>query len=99
MSMRDQDGREKAERAAERVGEGVRNLRDDIGQSQMGQSMSEGYEQARQAMGETVEQVRERGDELIETLSDYVATRPMTSLGIAAAIGYFMGRMGGSRHH
>lgn len=90
MTMRNEDGQ--GARAAERIGEGVRNLSDD-----MSQNASQTYDQARHAVEDTMETVRQRGDELIETLSDYVATKPMTSLGIAAAIGYFMGRMGGRR--
>ena len=38
-------------------------------------------------------EVRERADELVERAADFIRANPGTSLLVAAAIGYFIGRL------
>ena len=38
-------------------------------------------------------EVRERADELVERAADFIRANPGTSLLVAAAIGYFLGRL------
>jgi ElaB/YqjD/DUF883 family membrane-anchored ribosome-binding protein len=54
---------------------------------------SNAYSQARDVADETVERVREEGEAWAETVSDYVANRPLTSIGIAAAVGYLIAKL------
>jgi ElaB/YqjD/DUF883 family membrane-anchored ribosome-binding protein len=54
---------------------------------------SNAYAQARDVADETVERVKMEGEAWVDTVSDYVANRPLTSIGIAAAIGYVVAKL------
>jgi ElaB/YqjD/DUF883 family membrane-anchored ribosome-binding protein len=56
---------------------------------------SDAYSAARESAEETVDQMRMQGEELLESLSDYVANKPLTSLGIAAAAGFILAKLWG----
>lgn len=53
------------------------------------------YSAARDGAEETVDQVRMQGEEILQSLSDYVANKPLTSLGIAAAAGFVLAKLWG----
>jgi ElaB/YqjD/DUF883 family membrane-anchored ribosome-binding protein len=56
---------------------------------------SDAYSVARDTAEETVDNVRMQGEELLEQISDYVANKPLTSLGIAAAAGFILAKLWG----
>jgi ElaB/YqjD/DUF883 family membrane-anchored ribosome-binding protein len=56
---------------------------------------SDAYSAARETAEETVDNVRMQGEELLEQISDYVANKPLTSLGIAAAAGFILAKLWG----
>lgn len=56
---------------------------------------SDAYATARDTAEETIDNVKAQGEELLESLSDYVANKPLTSLGIAAAAGFILAKMWG----
>jgi ElaB/YqjD/DUF883 family membrane-anchored ribosome-binding protein len=56
---------------------------------------SDAYAAAREGAEETVDQVRMQSEELLQSLSDYVANKPLTSLGIAAAAGFVLAKLWG----
>jgi ElaB/YqjD/DUF883 family membrane-anchored ribosome-binding protein len=56
---------------------------------------SNAYSTARDAAEDTVERVKAEGEAWVDSLSDYVANRPLTSIGIAAAIGFIFAKLRG----
>lgn len=78
----------KPDENVETLRDGVRAVRDDAERL-----ASNAYSAVRTAADDTVEDVRQQGDELIESISDYVAQRPLTSLGIAVAAGFILAKI------
>ena len=56
---------------------------------------NDAYSAARVGAEDAVKQVRTQGEELLDSLSDYVAEKPLTSLGIAAAAGFILAKLWG----
>jgi ElaB/YqjD/DUF883 family membrane-anchored ribosome-binding protein len=56
---------------------------------------SDAYSAARSTAEATVDQMKMEGEEVLQSLSDYVANKPLTSLGIAAAAGFILAKLWG----
>jgi ElaB/YqjD/DUF883 family membrane-anchored ribosome-binding protein len=70
-------------------------LRDDIRKTtnDAERLASNAYAQARDVADDTVERAKMEGEALLDSLSDYVANRPLTSIGIAAAVGFLVAKL------
>jgi len=77
----------------QQVGEDAERIKEDI--SAMGHTIAKtartGAAAAKEGVKEGVEKARERGEMLVESLSDRVVQRPLTSLAIAAGAGVVLG--------
>jgi ElaB/YqjD/DUF883 family membrane-anchored ribosome-binding protein len=54
---------------------------------------SSAYRAATNTANDVIEEVTTEGEELIRAVSDYVAARPIASLGIAAAAGFIIAKV------
>jgi len=53
---------------------------------------SDGYRVAKNTMQDTMDTLEQQSDELMDALADYVARKPITSIMVAAGIGWVLGK-------
>ena len=54
---------------------------------------SDAYSAAKTTADDVMDEAMDQGEQLVETVSDYVATRPLLSIGIAAAVGFLLAKI------
>jgi ElaB/YqjD/DUF883 family membrane-anchored ribosome-binding protein len=55
--------------------------------------VSDAYAAARDVTDQAVDEVTAQGEDLLESLKDYAANRPLTTLAIAAAAGFILAKI------